>query len=330
MYNAFFGLHKKPFNMTPDPDFLFLTVRHREALVGLTYAILDRKGFVVLTGDAGTGKTTLLARVLQNVPAAKMQSSVILNPTLTPAEFLELVLLDFGVREVPVSKARRLALMQRLLVEGQKAGKVSTLIIDEAHKLSLDVLEEVRLLGNFEHGDQKLLQILLVGQNELSDLLERDDLRQLKQRIALRFTIDPLSREVVDQYIRFRWTLAGGAEELPFTPEAVTQIGYGSRGIPRVINAVCDNALMLAFSEASSLVEERHVREAVKDLKLHLPDAAPATVPASVPAAAPPPVVVEPMALEPLRLRTLERYGNGNGASHSFFGRWAGRWRRAG
>jgi general secretion pathway protein A len=321
MYNGFFGLHKKPFNMTPDPGLLFLTARHREALVGLTYAIMDRKGFVVLTGDAGTGKTTLLARVLQNVPAAKMQSSVILNPTLTPAEFLELVMLDFGIQTIPSSKARRLAIMQRLLLEGNHEGRICTLVIDEAHKLSLDVLEEVRLLGNFEHGDEKLLQILLIGQNELSDLLERDDLRQLKQRIALRFTIEPLAGDDVEQYIRFRWTLAGGAEPLPFGLAAVTQIAHASRGIPRVINSVCDNALMLAFSEGARLVEERHVREAAGDLKLTL------AAPLPAPAAAPTPVatLMEPMATEPLRLRTLERYGNGNGAPRSFFGRWAGR-----
>ena len=221
MYNEFFALNKKPFNMTPDPDCLFLTAQHREALVGLTYAILDRKGFVVLTGDAGTGKTTLLARVLQEVPAAKVQFSVILNPTLTPAEFLESALLDFGIRNVPASKAQRLAQMQRLLLEGRRGGWISTLVVDEAHKLSPDVLEEIRLLGNFEYGDQKLLQVLLVGQSELNDLLERSDLRQFKQRIALRFAIEALSPDEVVQYIRYRWTTAGGAQADPFAPEAV-------------------------------------------------------------------------------------------------------------
>lgn len=317
MYNAFFSLSKKPFNMTPDPAFLFLTAKHREALVGLTYAILDRKGFAVLTGDAGTGKTTLLARLLREVPTAKMQSSLILNPTLTPAEFLELALLDFGVPLVPASKAQRLDKMQRLLLAGQREGKISMLVVDEAHKLSLEVLEEIRLLGNFEQGDQKLLQILLVGQNELNDLLERSDLRQLKQRIALRFAIGALAPEEVDQYIRYRWTTAGGAHAAPFAPGVVKQIAHCTQGIPRVINAVCDNALMLAFSEGVRAVSENHVREAAADLKLSLP--APPPVPAQAEAA------MEPIALEPLTLRTLERYGNGNGAKRSFFGRWAGR-----
>jgi general secretion pathway protein A len=251
------------------------------------------------------------------MPETKVQSSVILNPTLTPAEFLELALLDFGIPEVPASKAQRLVKMQKLLLEGHREGRISTLVIDEAHKLSLDVLEEVRLLGNFEQDDQKLLQILLVGQSELSDLLERSDLRQLKQRIALRFTIEPLSPDEVDQYIRYRWTTAGGAHAVPFAPETVTQIAHYSRGIPRVINALCDNALILAFGEGARVVGEKHIREAAADLKLGLP--APPPAPAQAEAA------MEPMVLEPLTLRTLERYGNGNGATRSFFGRWAGR-----
>src|SRR5882724_2031209 len=164
MYTESFGLRKKPFSLTPDPEFLFLTEQHREALVGLTGAILQRRGFVVLTGDAGTGKTTLLARVLQFLPASRLQFSVILNTTLTPSEFLELALLDFGVTNVPPSKAQRLWKLKNLLLQGEREGKVSALIVDEAHKLSPEVLEEIRMLGNFEEADEKLLQILLVGQ----------------------------------------------------------------------------------------------------------------------------------------------------------------------
>src|ERR1035438_3831032 len=176
MYNAFFSLRKKPFNMTPDPGFLFLTAKHREALVGLTYAILDRKGFAVLTGDAGTGKTTLLARLLQEVPAAKMQSSVILNPMLAPNEFLEMIMLDFGIPDIPESKARRIWKFHQFLLQGKRDGKVSVLIVDEAHKLTPELLEEIRLLGNFECADEKLLQVALIGQSELDDLLNRPDL----------------------------------------------------------------------------------------------------------------------------------------------------------
>ena len=212
MYNQCFGLRKNPFNMTPDPAFLFLTAQHREALVGLTYAILQRKGFVVLTGEAGTGKTTLLSRVLQFLPESRLQFSVILNPMLTSAEFLEMALLDFGVDHIPSSKAQRLWKLQKLLFEGQSKGKVSALIVDEAHKLSPEVLEEIRLLGNFEEADQKILQIVLVGQPELDDNLNREDLRQLKQRIALRLSIGSLDASDVGQYIRHRWMVAGGSE----------------------------------------------------------------------------------------------------------------------
>jgi general secretion pathway protein A len=348
MYNQFFGLRKKPFNMTPDPGFLFLTAQHREALVGLTYAILDRKGFVVLTGDAGTGKTTLLARVLQYLPANRIQSSVILNPTLTPSEFLELAMLDFGISDVPPSKAQRLARLQNLLLEGHSQGKVSTLVIDEAHKLSPEVLEEIRLLGNFEYADQKLIQILLVGQNELNGVLDRDDLRQLKQRIALRFAIAPLAMPEVEQYIRYRWAKAGG-QTAPFSGEAVAQIVRSSRGIPRVINAICDNALMSAFSEGSKTVNEQHVREAAMDLKLGGPPPAPMDLKLNVPSApamgsrpAETPVVqapaeapeaagpAEPQAapdaepvLEPLVLRTFERYNGEPAPKTSVWMRWA-------
>lgn len=267
MYNRSFGLRRNPFNMTPDPSFLFLTAQHREALVGLTYAIMQRKGFIVLTGEAGTGKTTLLARVLQFIPASQVQSSVILNPTLTPAEFLEMALLDFGVTNVPSSKAQRLWTLRNLLLKAREQGRVSALIIDEAHKLSREVLEEIRLLGNFEEADEKFLQIVLIGQNELDEALNREDLRQLKQRIAVRLSIAPLASPEVGQYIRHRWLRAGGNHP-PFSSDAVSLVANASHGIPRLINGLCDNALTLAFGEGSSAVETRHVQASAVDLHL--------------------------------------------------------------
>src|SRR5271154_7177559 len=220
MYAQYYGLRKSPFSLTPDPTFLFLTDQHRDALVGLTYAITQRKGYVTLTGEVGTGKTTLLARGLQFLPPSKLQFSLIMNPTLTPSEFLELALLDFGIQDIPSSKARRIWALQNLLLQAEAQGKVSALIVDEAHKLSPEVLEEIRLLGNFEAADRKTLQIVLAGQPELDVALRRTDLRQLKQRIAMRLLIRPLQAEDVSKYIRHRWLRAGGAEP-PFTPEAL-------------------------------------------------------------------------------------------------------------
>ena len=267
MYNQAFGLRQNPFTLTPDPAFLFLTEQHREALAGLTYALLQRKGFAVLTGDAGTGKTTLLSRILRFIPSSRLQFSLIVNPTLTPAEFLELALLDFGVTDIPESKARRLWLLQQLILRGHREGKVSALIVDEAHKLSHEVLEEIRLLGNFEDVDQKMLQILLIGQTELDQTLDRQDLRQLKQRIEVRLSLTPLKPTEVEEYIRHRWLRAGGTAH-PFTAEAIEDIGYASKGIPRVINVVCDSALMAAFAGGASRVADSHIREAAKDLDL--------------------------------------------------------------
>ena len=267
MYNQAFGLRQNPFSLTPDPAFLFLTEQHREALAGLTYALLQRKGFAVLTGDAGTGKTTLLSRILRFIPSSRLQFSLIVNPTLTPSEFLELALLDFGLTEIPDSKARRLWLLQQLILQGHREGKVSALIVDEAHTVSHEVFEEIRLLGNFEEAEQKMLQILLVGQTELDEILDRQDLRQLKQRVEVRLSLKPLKPAEVGEYIRHRWLRAGGTAH-PFTAEAIEDIGYASSGIPRVINVLCDSALMAAFAAGASRVLGSHIREAAKDLDL--------------------------------------------------------------
>jgi general secretion pathway protein A len=307
MYNNFFGLRKSPFNLTPDPEFLYMTVQHKEALASFTYGILARKGFVVLTGNAGTGKTTLLTQMLQNLPVARIQTSVIVNPTLTPAEFLESVLLDFGFEHVPSSKAQRISLLQRFLWRAHREGRISALIVDEAHKLSLEVLEEIRLLGNFESASQKLLQIVLVGQPELDTVLNSDSLRQFKQRIALRAVIQPFPVDKVGEYIQHRWTVAGGTAA-PFSPAAIAGIAQASQGIPRVINAACDNSLLEAFGEESPTVELGHVMAACRDLQLALP----APPPAAAPPALPKPVVPAALPLVPRgeapAMMTLQRY----------------------
>jgi general secretion pathway protein A len=317
MYNEFFGLRKDPFRLTPDPEFLYLTAQHREALAGLTYAILAQKGFVVLTGEAGTGKTTLLTHVLGHLPTARVRSSVIVNPTLSPSEFLEAAMLDFGFKEIPTSKAQRILAFQNFLWQGQREGRVSALIVDEAHKLSPEVLEEVRLLGNFESANEKLLQIILLGQSELDELLDREALRQFKQRIALRLAIERLQADDVERYISHRWVKAGGTQQ-PFTAGALVPISQASQGIPRVINVICDNALMQAFGEGSKLVGARQALTVCRELRLLTPAlkaTAAAPQPVSVAEATPAPanpVPSEPLngagALEGYGFKTLERY----------------------
>ncbi len=317
MYNEFFGLRTDPFRLTPDPNFLYLTAQHREALAGLTYAILARKGFVVLTGEAGTGKTTLLTHVLGHLPAARVRSSVIINPTLSPSEFLEATMLDFDFTDIPASKAQRVLALQNFLWQRQREGIISALIVDEAHKLSMEVLEEIRLLGNFESANEKLLQIVLLGQSELDDLLDRESLRQFKQRIALRLAIERLQPEDVERYISHRWSTAGGAQH-PFTVEALASISKASLGIPRVINVICDNALMQAFGEGSTQVGAMQVLTVCRELRLLTsspqPNAAP---PQPVPAHQPIPAQIAPVVAKPPNgtanlgtygFRTLERY----------------------
>ena len=316
MYNEFFGLSKEPFRLTPDPEFLYLTPQHCEALAGITYAIVGRKGFTVLTGDAGTGKTTLLTRVLGHLPTARVQSSVIINPTLSPSEFLESTLLDFGFREIPDSKAQRIVQFQAFLWKAQREGRITALIVDEAHKLSLEVLEEIRLLGNFESAQEKLLQVVLVGQSELDELLDREPLRQFKQRIAMRLAIEPLKGLEVERYIQHRWLKAGGAQS-PFTEDATSAIAQASRGIPRVINVICDNALMQAFGDRLARVEGRHILAVCRELRLNAAAPQPAAAvsqpvaPLPVRVAAPPPLpppVNGTASFEAHPFKTLERY----------------------
>jgi type II secretory pathway predicted ATPase ExeA len=268
MYKEFFRLQKFPFNLTPDPAFLYMPPKHREAFAGLTYAVLERKGFVALTGDAGTGKTTLLSSVLNRLPPERILSSIILNPALTPSEFLEGVLLDFGITDVPTSKAQRLWRLQEFLLRAYEEDKIPVLIVDEAHILSRDVLEEIRLLGNYEYSSDKFLQILLLGQPELDDVLNRYDMRQLKQRISLRLYIDPLTPSEVGEYIRFRWTKAGAGVPMPFAPDAIAAVAQYSRGIARLVNSLCDASLMMACGDDCRSVGLDYVREAAINLAM--------------------------------------------------------------
>jgi general secretion pathway protein A len=288
MYKELFGLQKDPFRLSPDPSFLFLTDQHRDAISGLTLAILQRKGLVVLSGNVGTGKTTLLARILQCLPASRLQFSMITNPTLTPSEFLELALLEFGITQVPSNKASRIVALLNVVLEGQRQGKVSVLIVDEAHKLSPEVLEEVRLLGSLEEAKERFLQIVLVGQPELEDNLNREETRQLKKRVGLRLTLSPLAPSEVGEYMRHRWLRAGGTE-LPFTAPAIEEIARVSQSTPRVINILSDNCLLCATAAQSLIVEDYHVREAAQSLNLMLSPPGDEPAPDSPPSIDPPP-----------------------------------------
>jgi general secretion pathway protein A len=313
MYERYFGLEKSPFSMTPDPELLFLTEGHREALAGLTYAILRRKGFVVLEGEAGTGKTTLLRKLLRILPETQAQTSVVLNPTLTPAELIEHVLIGFGIPDPPASKTQRLLVLEKFLRDAGERGKAPALIVDEAHKLSNEVLEEIRLLTNFETDQSKLLQIVLTGQPELKDMLNRPELWQLKQRVAVRLKVKPLTLEEIHAYLAHRWTRAGGSLPLPFSDEAVTLIAKWSKGIPRIINSICDNSLLLGFSDSKRTIQTTEIMDAVTDLDLGAPpralEAAPPVLRADVASrvqAPQPQLQVRP--IEQLKLGTLDRY----------------------
>jgi general secretion pathway protein A len=271
MYESYFGLKASPFNMTPDPDAMFWTPAHREALAGLTYAVTCRKGFAVLSGPAGTGKTTLLRKLLQSSPVP-MAASFVYNPTVTSSEFLEMALTDFGIpQEGSRSKAQQLFHFEQFLLSAYREGRTAVLIVDEAHKLSPEVLEEIRLLTNFETANQKLLQIVLAGQPELNDILNCDDLLQLKQRVAANLRTRRLTRPEVTQYLEFRWTKMGGSEPLPFTRDAIDLIYDCTEGIPRMINGICDNALISAYGSGRRMVGREEILDVARDLDLRVP-----------------------------------------------------------
>lgn len=295
MYEKFFGLTKAPFSLVPDPNCIYLTAQHADTISGLAFGVLERKGYLVLTGEAGLGKTTAIRALSQVLSESNVDASIIFTPTLSGPEFLELMLLNFGLRDVPSSKARRLKLLEEFLLHSDAEGRVATLIVDEAHQLSPELLEELRLLGNFEMGDRKLLQIVLAGQNQLNDQLDLPQLWQFKQRITLRMSLRRLDHEGVEEYIRFRWRKAGGGEENPFSAAALDAIAAWSNGIPRLVNIICDNALLIAFSGTTHEVDVKTVRDACGELSLPV-----STIPRSSPSFAGARPVVQPPVEEPI------------------------------
>ena len=260
---AFFGLEQKPFNPTPDPRFLYLSPGHREGLSQLLYGVQEHKGFILLTGEVGTGKTTLLRTLLSRLNG-NTASAFVFDTTLPFEGLLEYMLEDFGVAKPGESHVQRLIALNNFLIERRRAGQNTVLILDEAQNLDLRALEQIRLLSNFETETEKLLQILLVGQPELLDKLGRPELRQLKQRIGLRCRILPLTADQTRDYIRTRLRIAGARDLGLFSDAAIARIAEYSGGIPRLINTLCDHCLMIGYADQIRRINRTIVEETIE------------------------------------------------------------------
>src|SRR6266446_1300444 len=266
MYLTFYGLNEKPFNATPDPRFLCVSAVHRDALAQLQYGVQERKGFIVLTGKVGTGKTTLLNALRQRLDG-QTAVAFVFNSTLTFDGVLEYMLHDLGVSKAGESRAQRLMALNQFLIERERAGQSTALILDEAQNFSPTTLEEIRLLSNFESPTSKLLQILLVGQPELKAKLGLQELHQLKQRVGLRCQISPLTPTEARAYIRTRLRIAGARDLGLFADPAVDQIVEYSGGIPRLINIVCDHCLLFGYADQKRRIDRQIVSQAVEYLE---------------------------------------------------------------
>jgi general secretion pathway protein A len=274
MYLQHYGLREHPFELTPNPRFLFLTPQHREALANLHHGLTTAKAVTLLIGEAGTGKTTLLRSAVASGTQAGVHAIHITNPVLSRAEFVETLARAFGFGSAAqVSKATLLAELERALVEGRRRNEITAVVIDEAQRLSDELLEEVRLLANIETDTEKLLPLVLAGQPELAERLSRHELRQLKQRVALRCELKPFTVGETAAYIASRVSTAGGNAAQLFTREAVTLIHECSRGIPRTISVMCDNALLGGFAARTQPVGRDIVEQVACDFDLLGPGA---------------------------------------------------------
>lgn len=266
MYNQFYGFREPPFNITPDPRFLFMSDRHREAFNHILFGIRERKGFIQITGEVGAGKTTLCRAVLEELGESYV-TALILNPCLDTAQLLRMVLTELGLQPGKADLVECLGMLNAFLLEQLEKGKDVVLLIDEAQDLDQGLLEQVRLLSNLETDQRKLLQIVLLGQPELRDKLNDRSLRQLRQRITVRYHLTPLSRDEAKSYIQHRLQVAGGNGRPAFTSWAIRSIHRYSGGIPRLINAVCDKALLAGFVDGADLLTRRQVRRAIRELE---------------------------------------------------------------
>jgi general secretion pathway protein A len=271
MYKRFFQLTRNPFDLVPDPTCFVSTKRHNEALAALYYGVRWHKGFIVVTGEVGTGKTLLLRCLLRLLKESKdVAYAYLFNSRLDPTDFLQYIVSDFGLTNAPKSKSGLLLEFGQFLVSRGAKGLTTVLIIDEAHQLSDETLEEVRLLSNLETTDDKLLQIVLVGQPELDEKLDSVGLRQLKQRIALRAHLGSLDAKETKEYIERRLQIAGGGERSTpiFPPEAIAAIFRTSRGIPRLINSISENSLIAAYARQSSTVTPDIIEDVAREFRL--------------------------------------------------------------
>jgi general secretion pathway protein A len=268
MYKDFFGLRAYPFNVNPDPRYLFLTRHTEEALACLTYGIQSRKGFVLLTGEVGTGKTTLINKLMEWLRAQQVATAFVFNSRLTTTQFLDYMMADFGITCDSKGKSQILLRLYNWLLDRYRAGETAVLIVDEAQNLTDKVLEEIRMLTNLETFTEKLLQIVLVGQPELEQKLKQPQLRQLRQRLTLRARTHPLSLEETKSYVQQRLRIAGCNGQQVFDPEALNAVHRYSNGIPRVINLLCEHCMVSAFVDQQKTIGPAVVETVARDFDL--------------------------------------------------------------
>ena len=269
MYKSFYHLQKNPFEITPDPSFLFPTTRHNEALASLYYGVTSHRGFVVLTGEVGTGKTLMLRSLLGLLQRRDVASALIFNPSLSPLEFIRYIAGDFGLPITGKAKDEILHVLNAFLLQRYQQRLTTLLVVDEAHHLSAEILEEIRLLTNLETAQQKLLQIVLAGQPELDQKLDSFGLRQLKQRIALRCHLEALNLEETRKYMARRLQIAGAPAECKiFSDPAISAVFRHARGIPRLINTICENALLCGYSKLAEVITPDIIEGIAQDLRL--------------------------------------------------------------
>ncbi len=256
-----------PFHITPDPKFLYLSETHQEALQHLKYGVTEKKGFIVLIGEVGCGKTTLCRKFLNELDPNHYDTALILNPRVTETQMLRAILTELGETNIARGKNDLVAQINQILLDRIASGREIVLIIDEAQNLSFEVFEQVRLLSNLETDKQKLLQIVLMGQTELKDRLAAEELRQLRQRILVHYELRPFSRAEMDRYINHRLTVSGSMGRPHFTSWALRKIYSASRGIPRIINNLCDKSILSAFIRESDEVTYWDARRSARDLE---------------------------------------------------------------